>query len=77
MMVTPSYPSGADVGTVILDVTIDPQGRVDTVEVLQAVTGATDAVVAAVSQWEYRPVLLNGQPIWLMIEVDPEIRTAC
>ena len=67
--VVPSYPSDADAGTVVLDVTIDPQGRVDAVEVLQTLTGATDAAVAAVSQWEYIPILLNGEPIWLIMVV--------
>ena len=69
MTTAPSYPSDADAGTVILDVTIDPLGRVDAIDVLQAVTGATDAAVAAVSQWEYIPVLLNGKPIWVIMVV--------
>ena len=67
--VAPSYPSHADAGTVILDVTIDPEGRVNAVEILQTVTGATDGAVAAVSQWEYMPILLNGEPIWLIMVV--------
>ena len=36
MTTAPSYPSDADAGTVILDVTIDPLGRVDAIDVLQA-----------------------------------------
>ena len=67
--VVPAYPRDADSGLIGLDVTIDPSGRVDSVKVLYGVRGATDAAVAAVSQWEYEPTLLNGEPIWLIMTI--------
>jgi TonB family protein len=67
--VVPAYPRDADSGLVGLDVTIDPNGHVDDVKVLYGVRGATDAAVAAVSQWQYEPTLLNGEPIWLIMTI--------
>jgi protein TonB len=67
--VIPSYPSNAQTGTVVLRAKIDPEGRVNAVSVVQEVTGGTDAAVKAVSQWEYTPTLLNGEPIWVVMTV--------
>ena len=67
--VIPSYPSSAKSGTVLLRVKIDPEGRVNAVSVVRPLDGATDAAVKAVSQWEYTPTLLNGEPIWVVMTV--------
>ena len=67
--VVPSYPSNAKSGTVLLRVKIDPEGRVNAVSVVRPLDGATDAAVTAVSQWEYTPTLLNGEPIWVAMTV--------
>ncbi len=67
--VVPSYPSDAESGTVLLRLKISPEGRVTAVTVERGVTGATQAAVAAVNQWEYEPVLLNGEPIWVVMTV--------
>jgi protein TonB len=49
-------------GTVILEATVDPSGRVRNVRVLRSVPLLDDAAVAAVRQWRYVPLVLNGVP---------------
>ena len=63
--VAPEYPSiavNAKVqGIVILEAVVDRQGRVEDVKVLRSVTLLDAAAIAAVRQWRYSPLLLNGQ----------------
>ena len=63
----PAYPALARAagveGTVVLEATISKQG---TIEDLHATSGPAmlrQAALDAVSQWRYRPYLLNGQPV--------------
>jgi TonB family protein len=65
--VQPVYPAAARAsriqGVVLLQATISKEG---TVRDLRAISGhplLTDAAIEAVKQWQYKPVLLNGQPI--------------
>ncbi len=71
--VTPVYPQLAvtarQQGTVLLHAII---GRDGTIQNLQAVSGPPlliKAAIDAVSQWRYRPYVLNGEPV----EVDTQI----
>ena len=64
----PQYPEPARrlgrPGTVVLQATIDPEGRVTELEVLRGEPlGMTEAAVAAVRQWRFRPATLEGRPI--------------
>ncbi len=72
--VTPTYPEAAKAariqGLVRLNVTISAQGKVEDVQVEEGDPQLTDAAVAAVRQWEYRPTLLNGEPIAVVTTVD-------
>jgi len=66
--VEPVYPSaalGARVaGTVVLQVTIDRQGSVTRVDTKRpAPLGMTEAAIAAVERWKYKPALGPGGPI--------------
>jgi len=61
--VAPVYPEEAKAGQVILNVTVNEKGDVTNVEVLDGDPLHIDAVVAAVKQWKYEPILLNGKPI--------------
>jgi TonB family protein len=65
--VTPVYPKEAKQkhvqGKVVLDVTISKEGHVTSVEVVSGPTELVQSAVDAVKQWEYRPTLLNGQPV--------------
>ena len=63
--VAPEYPSiavNAKVqGIVILEAIVDREGRVEDVKVLRSVTLLDAAAIAAVRQWRYSPLLLNGK----------------
>ena len=64
--VEPEYPPIAQrafvQGVVILEATVDRGGRVDEVRVLRSHSLLDDAAVAAVREWVYEPLMLNGQP---------------
>jgi protein TonB len=63
--IAPEYPSIAVhakvQGIVILEAIVDRQGRVENVKVLRSVPLLDAAAIAAVRQWRYSPLLLNGQ----------------
>ena len=50
-------------GAVILQAVIAKDGSVEKVKVVQGQALLTDAAIAAVKQWRYRPYLLNGEPV--------------
>ena len=62
--VNPAYPQQAIQariqGVVVLECTIDPEGRVAEVRVLRGVPLLNEPAIEAVRQWEYEPTLLNG-----------------
>jgi TonB family protein len=56
-------------GAVILEVVVGVTGAVSDVKVLRSLPMLDDAAIEAVSQWRYEPVLLNGQPVPVVITV--------
>jgi protein TonB len=48
---------------VILEATVDVQGRVSNVRILRSIPLLDQAAVDAVRQWEYAPTLLNGTAV--------------
>ena len=64
--VAPVYPEPARnarvQGVVILEALVDRQGRVESVRVLRSIPLLDNAAIAAVRQWRYSPLMLNGQP---------------
>jgi protein TonB len=72
--VTPAYPADAKQnriqGTVRLEVMIDKDGHVSNVTVASGPAELTQAASDAVSQWVYRPTLLNGKPVTVLTTVD-------
>jgi periplasmic protein TonB len=64
--VEPQYPAiavRAQVqGVVILEAVVDPHGRVEDVRVLRSIPLLDKAAIAAVRQWRYSPLILNGTP---------------
>jgi protein TonB len=48
---------------------IDTEGKVSDVEVVSGHPLLTAAAVAAVSGWRYRPTLLNGEPVSVILTV--------
>jgi protein TonB len=47
---------------VILQAVVDREGRVENVEILRSIPLLDSAAIAAVRQWRYSPLLLNGRP---------------
>jgi len=71
--VAPEYPEEARQahiqGTVILQVRIDKEGNVVSLELISGHPMLAATAIAAVRQWKYRPYLLNGEPV----EVDTQV----
>ena len=56
-------------GVVILEAVVDRDGRVEDVRVLRSIALLDAAAVAAVRQWQYSPLLLNGRPERFIVTV--------
>lgn len=56
-------------GIVIIEAQIDRDGRVSNARVIRPVALLDDAALEAVMQWEFEPVLLNGQPVPVIMTV--------
>lgn len=71
--VAPVYPPVAQAariqGTVIIQATIDTEGRVMDVRVLRGVPLLDQAALEAVRQWTYTPTLLNSRPVPVIMTV--------
>ena len=74
--VTPIYPVGAKLdgveGTVIMKAVISKEGTILSLEQVNKMVDPRLAEVAidAVKQWQYKPTLLNGQPIEVITEIE-------
>jgi len=71
--VDPEYPVLAKEARVsallILEATVGVDGRVENVTVLRGQPLFDEAAVAAVKQWRYRPLLLNGLPTPFIVSI--------
>jgi protein TonB len=71
--VNPEFPLLAQQARVsallILEATVGPDGRVQQVVVLRGQPLFDEAAIAAVKQWRYRPLLLNGVPTPFILTV--------
>ena len=71
--VAPKYPPDARraglAGAVILECTIDPDGKVTDTKALRGVPPLTDAAIEAVAQWRYTPTLLDGVAVPVIMTV--------
>lgn len=61
-------------GTVVLECTISPEGRVTDVRVLRGVPLLDEAARDAVRQWVYTPTLLDGRPVPVIMTVTVNFR---
>jgi protein TonB len=72
--VAPVYPPEAKEkgiqGTVALDVTIDKEGHVSQITATTGPPELIQSAIDAVSQWVYRPTLLNGEPVTVLTTVN-------
>jgi TonB family protein len=71
--VSPVYPaiarSARVAGTVVIEATIGPDGKVIDTKVVKSVPMLDQAALDAVQQWEYTPSLLNGKPVPVTVTV--------
>jgi periplasmic protein TonB len=71
--VNPAYPPAAQSaqvgGNVVLEATVDKSGHVTNVKVLQGQPLLNEAAIAAVKQWTYAPLMLNGEPTPFILTV--------
>ena len=65
----PTAVQAAVVGTVILEVTVEADGRVRSAKVLRSIPLLDAAALDAVRQWRYEPTLLNGVAVPVIITV--------
>ena len=77
--VEPVYPgvavSARVQGVAILETIVDEEGRVTDVRVLRSAHALLDgAAIAAVRQWRYKPVVLNGIPVKFVLTVTLSFR---
>jgi len=71
--VPPVYPSIAQTarvqGSVILDATISPAGRVTSVQILRSIPLLDQAAMDAVKQWEFAPTVVKGVAVPVIMTV--------
>jgi TonB family protein len=71
--VAPSYPQEALAqgvrGIVILEILIDPQGKVKSAEVIRSIPLLDEAALSAVRNWEYEVTKVDGAPVSVRLTV--------
>jgi protein TonB len=71
--VRPLYPQEARdagvQGVVIIEMRVEPDGRVGSARVLRSIPLLDQAALDAVRQWEFEPTLLNGAPVAVVMTV--------
>jgi TonB family protein len=76
--VVPKYPEDAYraglEGMVVLECTVDTEGRVSDVKAVKGATPLVDAAVAAVKKWRYTPTLLDGRPVPVIMTVSTSFK---
>jgi protein TonB len=72
--VTPAYPPDAKEariqGVVHLTAIIGKDGSIQSLEVVSGHPLLVQAAMDAVKQWEYKPTLLNGNPVEVVTQID-------
>ena len=61
--VKPAFPPGAPAGEVVVEITVDEQGNVASVEGVSGDRILIEAVIAAVRQWKFLPTQLSDVPV--------------
>jgi TonB family protein len=68
--VYPSFAAQAHIqGVVILEATIGTNGKVKDIKVLRSIKELDDAAIKAVRAWEYKPTLVNGQGVQVILTI--------
>ena len=76
--VEPVYPPGAVAnrleGTVVVEATVDDQGRVQSVKILRSLGPLDQAAIDAVMRWRYSPLRVNDAPAHFLVTVNVTFR---
>jgi protein TonB len=76
--VIPQYPPiGREIrleGTVVLQATISKTGTIENLRVVSGPTLLQQAAIDAVEKWQYRPYLLNGEPVEVETTVNVDFK---
>jgi periplasmic protein TonB len=76
--VIPEYPPIARnirlEGAVVLQATISKSGAIENLRVVSGPPLLQQAAIDAVKQWQYRPYLLNGEPVEVETTVNVDFR---
>lgn len=71
--VPPVYPQIAQTakvqGVVIVEATIGVDGKVKDVKVIRSVKMLDDAAIAAVKQWTFKPTVIDGHPVQVIMTI--------
>jgi TonB family protein len=72
--VKPTYPLDAMEarlqGTVAVEALVDERGRVADARVLRGISPLDQAALEAAKQWEFRPAMLNGEPVPVLLVLE-------
>lgn len=76
--VAPEYPDVASAarvqGIVILELTVNEEGRVSSAKVLRSIPLLDEAALSAVKQWRYEPTLVDGRAVPVIVTVTVNFR---
>jgi protein TonB len=76
--VLPTYPPLAKLarieGAVVLEAVISRSGRVENLRVISGRPILAGAATDAVSQWQFRPYILNGAPVEVLTQITVEFK---
>jgi protein TonB len=61
-------------GTVVLQATISTSGTIENLRVVSGPAMLQQAALDAVKQWQYKPYLLNGEPVKVETTVNLDFR---
>jgi TonB family protein len=62
-------------GTVILHLEVDPTGHTRNIEMVRGLgMGLDEKAIEAVSKWEFRPGMKDGQPVAVAVTVEVNFR---
>jgi len=68
--VNPQFPPGTPAGTIVLEIVVDREGRVQQARVMKPLsTTADQAAIAAVRQWQFQSATLGGKPITVLYDL--------
>jgi protein TonB len=57
-------------GTVTLEVLVDERGLVADARVLKSIPLLDQSALEAARQWEFKPAMLNGEPVPVLIQLE-------